>query len=180
MTEIEYAINVQGINLSENIKDIDDLVCNERLSNTITVVVTPFEDLKESFDRLTQSRGKTICLSSVGMIDIVPLFEKVYENECSRLDFIFVGYGNFEIARRNMINYSSVLERIDHISSFMISRKFEQLRHSMTAVLEFYLFPQMFYHVYHNKDSVMKEYCEMAKDKITIRVVNLNEWRLYE
>lgn len=177
MTEIEYAINVQGINVTGSMRGLEDILSDDQKLDTITIIVTPFEDLRESFDRLTQSRAKTICLSDVGMMDIVPLFEQVLNNEYSRIDFVFAGYENFEIARGNMINYNPVLERIDHISSFMISRKFEQLRHSMIAVLEFYFFPQNFYHVYHDNETKMNEYCDLVKDKISLRVVNLNEWR---
>lgn len=170
----EFTMEVNGLTNCEYFSDIDDIISGSKDCNAYQVIVTPFDDLRESFDRIIAQNVNAICLNQVGLIDVVPMFEDIMSNRYNKLEIVFVTYKNFEIARRNTVNFNPILERIDHINSFMISRKFEQFRHSVAAVMEFFFFPEMFFHVYNRNIGDRKEqYVRKVKESLTIKIVNL-------
>lgn len=143
--------------------------------STLRIVITPFEDLKESFDRLIQQSNNYICVNAIAILDMVNICEKLFSGNYLNSEFVFVTYDNFEIARANIVHHSPVLEKIEHLVAFMISSKFISFKRSLSSAIEFIMTSEKYSHIFY-KDGIDAEiYKHYINERCIIKIINLKE-----
>lgn len=154
---------------------MEDFAFDRVESESLRVVITPFEDLKESFDRLIQQDANYVCINAIGIMDIVSLAEKAMSGAFKNIEFVFVTYDNFDIARANIVHHSPVLEKIEHLVAFMISSKFISFKKSISSAIEFLMTCERYAHIINHNETCIEQFVSKINSKIVIKIINLKE-----
>lgn len=155
--------------------NIEDFDFNDIDSSVLRVVVTPFDDLKESFDRLIQNKINYLCINTLAIIDVVSLAEKIINCTYESIEYVFVSYSNFDIARANVVNNSPILDSIEHIVAFMISSKFVALKKTICSVIEFLMTCEDYVVIYHVDDISRVNYANTIRNNTIVKIIKLEE-----
>lgn len=144
-------------------------------SKLLRLVVTPFDDLKDGFYRLCCGYPNMLCVSHIALIDLVNMFEEIYNGKFEELEIFIVGYLNFDVAFKNAVNQNPILETIDHLNSFIVTQKFSQLKKSLASALEFYVMAEDYARVMHDGFFDTQTYGKQVKERLKIYVINMEE-----
>lgn len=171
---MEKNLDCEVLNLHTQITNTKTTEYNPNVEidkDTLLIVVSAFEDLRDAYDALYANDDHFICVSAISLFDIVSIVEKISRDYYKSVKILFPVYQNFNVAKINMLNYNPILEKIDHLSSFIIALRFEQHKKSVAAIVEFLLTCSQFYCINHDDVKNINEYVDIVHNNIEVSIV---------
>lgn len=128
-----------------NCDDIGNLNLTEFSSDDLLVFITPFKEIRERLIFLTQHLNNVIVLDTISKIDLYSMIQNIIDDDNLDIKIFTIGYDNFDIAAKNLINADTNITNSENLHSNLIHRLCKRSKDSMTIISEFLLLKSIEY-----------------------------------